>query len=80
MFFSVVSLFDPNIMQGRYKIESGLNQDFGFELNKSDTKNLFAVIGSLKLDRKDTIAQGKIISDLRSVIEELDPYMQGKYI
>lgn len=50
--------------------EQLFEKNLGFDLNKSDTKNLFAVIGSLKLDHKDTITQKKIISDLKSVVEE----------
>ncbi|MFX1340628.1 MAG: ParB/RepB/Spo0J family partition protein [Promethearchaeota archaeon] len=50
--------------------EQLFEKNLGFEFKNSDTKNLFAVIGHLKLDQKDTIAQKKIISDLKSAVEE----------
>lgn len=50
--------------------EQLFEKNLGFEFKNSDTKNLFKVIGFLKLDRKDTKTQKKIISDLKSVVEE----------
>lgn len=48
-------------------IEQLFEKKMGLEIHNSDTKNLFAVIGHLKLDHKDYVAQRKIISDLKMV-------------
>jgi len=50
--------------------EQLFEKNLGFESKDSDPKDFFAIIGRLKLDHKDTDTQRKIISDLKSVVEE----------
>lgn len=50
--------------------EQLFEKNLGFEFKNSDPKDFFAVIGRLKLDRKDTRTQKKIISELKMVVEK----------
>lgn len=52
------------------QIEQIFEENFGIDSMETDPKNLFEVIGGLKLDQKDVATQRKIISDLKSVVEK----------